>query len=61
MPFDPLHFRPPPPPPDEPSRRSLSKREERLLMWCVCLWLAGMFLAPIGGSSVVQAIVYLMR
>jgi hypothetical protein len=61
MPFDPLDFRAPQQPPDEPGRPHLTQREERLLIWCVCLLLAALFLAPIGGSSVVQAIAYLLR
>lgn len=59
MPFDPLHFRAPPP--DEPARPPLSKREEAWLIWCVCLFLAALFFAPIGGSSVLYAIAYLLR
>lgn len=59
MPFDPVSYRPPPPP--EPARPRMSKREEMFLIWCVCLWLAGMVIAPIGGSSIVHALAYLFR
>jgi hypothetical protein len=61
MPFDPIDYRPPPPPPSEPARPQLSKREETLLIWCICLWLAALFVAPIGGVSIVELIAYLFR
>lgn len=62
MPFDPVNYRPPlPPPAPEPERRHMSKRQETWLIWWICLWLAAMFVAPIGGASIVHAIAYLFR
>lgn len=52
-----------PPPPDgyEPpaGRRAITPREERVIMRLIGFFLLALFLAPLGGSSVVAAIVTL--
>ncbi len=61
--FLPPEQRQPGPRPPEPSprRRALSAREEAVLPWIVCFVVLTMVLAPIGGSSLVNAIWYLVK
>lgn len=62
--FVPPEYRQPGPPPRHPTppNRALTKRGETVMVWVVCLFLLLMFLAPIGGSTVVEALWFaLMR
>jgi hypothetical protein len=51
----------PPPWQPRPPRRELSKRGEVALLWVVGIVLLLMLLAPIGGSTVLEAIWFLLR
>ena len=47
----------PPPPPFEPRRdRPLSGRDEKRLVTAVCLFLLALFLAPIAGGTLFEAL-----
>ena len=60
--FVPPEHRQPGPPPWRPAppRRKLTKRGETVMVWVVCLFLLLMLLAPIGGSTVIQALWFLL-
>jgi hypothetical protein len=60
MPFDPTGYQRPEPP-ALPPRPTMSKRQEAILLWLVGLWLMGLFIAPIGGSSILHVVAYLLR
>ena len=53
----------PPPGPWEPdkSRARLTKRQERLVAWIIGVNLLLLLVAPLGGSTVVDAVVALLR
>lgn len=54
-----------PPPPDgsepEPPKPRLTPAQERRIMWVVTILLLVVFLGPFAGSSVIEAIVALIR
>ncbi|MBI3349173.1 MAG: hypothetical protein HY020_18430 [Burkholderiales bacterium] len=60
--FVPPEHRPPGPPPWRPPRpkRTLTKRQEAVMLWAVGLFLLLQLLAPLGGSTVVEAIWFLL-
>lgn len=57
----PEHRQPGPPPWLPPRRRALSKRGETVMLRVVCFCLLVMLLAPIGGSTVIEAVWFLLR
>ncbi|GJD49729.1 hypothetical protein OPKNFCMD_2462 [Methylobacterium crusticola] len=48
----------PEPPPREPR---LTKRQERVLLWLIAVNVLLMFVAPIGGATVVHAVLAMVR
>lgn len=47
-------WRPPEPPASSPR---LNDREERIVLWAVGVFLASLVVAPIGGASVIHALI----
>ncbi|RTL45706.1 MAG: hypothetical protein EKK53_04975 [Burkholderiales bacterium] len=54
-PHGPLPWRPP------EHKRRLTRREEAVMLWAVGLFLLTLLLAPLGGSSLVEAIWFLLK
>ncbi len=52
-----------PPPPDgyEPPRPRLTRRQERAMLGSVGMFLLVMFIGPLAGSSVVAAVIAVLR
>ena len=50
--WEPLPWKP-------PSRRRLTDREERVIMWLIPFCVLLLLVAPIGGATVVQAVIAL--
>lgn len=58
----PDHWQPGPPPRHPaPPRRALTKRGEAVMLSLVCFFLLLMLVAPIGGSTVVEMLRFLLR
>lgn len=49
----------PDPPPRKPEYRQLSKREQKVLFWVLVINLGLALIAPIGGATVINALVAL--
>jgi hypothetical protein len=47
--------RQPEPPPQNPPRRTLTVREQKVMIWVICFNLALLVVAPIGGATVIHA------
>ncbi|MBP2549325.1 hypothetical protein J2858_002248 [Neorhizobium galegae] len=45
----------PDPPPQNPGRRSLTAKEQKVMLWVICVNLVLLFVAPIGGATVIHA------
>jgi len=54
--FQPFGDWPPPPRHDPPRRPAMSDKDERRLVTAVCLFLLALFLAPIAGGSLFDAV-----
>jgi hypothetical protein len=54
--FQPFNDWPPPPRYDPPRRPPMSDKDERRLVTAVCLFLLAVFLAPIAGGSLFEAV-----
>lgn len=46
---------------DLPERPRLSAQGEKIMLWLVCINLVLMFLAPIGGGTIIGCIISLFR
>ncbi len=57
----PEHRQPRPPPWEPPPKRRISAREESVVLWVMGFVLVLLVLAPIGGSTVLEAFAYLFR
>lgn len=52
--------RQPDPPPENPPRPELSVAQQKLLVWLICFNLLLLLVAPIGGATVVDALLALL-
>ncbi len=53
------NFTPPPEPPAEPDRPSLTPRQQKALAWSAGLNIVLLFIAPIGGATVISGLIEL--
>ncbi|BAF87068.1 hypothetical protein [Azorhizobium caulinodans] len=47
---------PPQDPPPEPPKARFSPKEEKFLLWVVALNVLGLFIAPVGGFTILNAV-----
>ncbi|MBX9466779.1 MAG: hypothetical protein ACK4UW_16300 [Rhizobium rhizophilum] len=53
------NYTPPPEPPAEPERPTLTPRQQKALAWIVALNIVLLFVAPIGGATVISGLIEL--
>ena len=53
------NFTPPPEPPAEPDRPSLTPRQQKVLAWIAGLNIVLLFIAPVGGATVISGLIEL--
>ncbi len=53
------NFTPPPEPPAEPDRPPLTPRQQKALAWIAGLNIVLLFIAPIGGATVISGLIEL--
>lgn len=50
----------PEPLPPKPSKPNLSAREQKILAWVICFNILVLFIAPIGGATVIHSLLAFM-
>ncbi|MDO1585049.1 hypothetical protein [Rhizobium oryzicola] len=50
------YSRRPDPPPEQPPKRQLTPRQQKTLLWIIAFNVVTLFIAPIGGATVIEAL-----